>query len=1278
MLDAISIDNCRLLIQTLGHSLWQASVVAVLCWLVLRSLPARKAGTRYAVTCGGLVVVVLATLMTAAAVSTSVTTSTDIESAGASRRNGSTGNSSQPLSEQNSVTPARPSDGPAQTEAAPSDHFAVSHAAKAGATDSETGNLRRVSTTSQLATQSQLAWPALAAGVWLVGVLAMLFRLVRTIVALRRLEPYTTLADDTILSQVRDVISDLSRRMNLRWPVSLVVSDKMSVPGLIGTFWPTLLMPPAMLTGVPIEQLRIVIAHELAHAKRFDFLVNLGQLLVESFLFFNPAVWWLSRQIRIEREACCDAAAVAATGSAVPVARTLLDIVDRLTESLGTGAAGEFAMAAGVQSFVGDEPPESTTPLFDRVRRIVTPDQRPHVRVPWYTLMGVVLAYAFVSFGLYEGADATVQLVQQTLSPKERVEKIEELIASKGDLAKSEGVPVYSSDDPEPGSLFPKPATVSGIVRTSDGSPLPVPLTVYGTFSGPGIEATEGFASLNEPASEFRFSGKTLGQKYVRGDTATLGLYIGFRRDMESAGRFAPVAVGPFTIRSGQVVEDLELVLEPGFEGQLRVVDLSGNPIENAFVSGMFHLNNARSYARLGESRSETSPDGTTTIPACTSKLTWTTDIRAPGFQKELFDLKLLPDKISTVKLKPARSTTIRIVSGADSKPVSGAFAFNTLDQGSHDGRGYNRQYNDPRKENSEEYKSKYTRLYRYGPSDSHGMLKLDSLMDGNVYEFLIMAPGYGPTFVKDIKAGAELVDLTLHPELSVSGQIIGDLSTLRTRWQSKQKHIRYRNLNRNVIFDADVEERNGTGYFDIKHLGRGDLWLQLPDRTIAREMTESISDLVIDLNEPGSHDHRSSSLVTSDDRPDRILRDPTRKVVLTLTGADPSIVLDGQIRAGFIPRDRSGGSYRPVNYEVNNRQVEFYVEVPTKIYWSGEDFTGYSIVKESAIEVDVSEEPFRADVRLLPAGAVRGEVRLSDGSLSRRFQAYAIPVERIEAFYHKEVRIDGNDTPGEFLLTGLPLGHEFQTLVIDERSGSVASILTKPFRLDDGSPVADMKFQFEQGRTHVIQLEDEAGQPAIGAKVVGWFKPGLGFNRSVGWGVNEEGQVVFQHVSDSIPGETTFQIKAAGPFRGQKLQLNWSALPDKVVVKRGVSAAGKLVDATTGRGVAGASFFLFPSPSKAAEFRDAVWGETDDDGRFSFECLEAINYQLNISGAVSPRVPFRKNKRGILEPDFSDISNGSFPEWHLRGGTKDPAEIKVKLTPHSRLKLAPVSTDEG
>ncbi len=1255
MLDAISIDNCRLLIQTLGHSLWQASAVAVFCWLVLRSLPARKAGTRYAVTCGGLVVVVLATLMTAASVSPSMTASMSIDSA-AARPNDSTGDSPPLLTEQNSVTSTRPSDGHAQTEA---------------------DDRRPASTTSEITTQSHIAWPALAAGVWVLGVLAMMFRLVRTIVALRKLEPCRTLADDTMLSQVRDVISELSRRMNLRWPVSLVVSDNVSVPGIIGTFWPTLLMPPAMLTGVPIEQLRIVIAHELAHARRFDFLVNLGQLLVESLLFFNPAVWWLSRQIRVEREACCDAVAVEATGSAVPVARTLLSIVERLRESFDGSTAEQFATPAGVQSLAGSNPDggsggssDSDSPLFDRVRRIVTPDQRPHVRVPWYTLLGVITAYGLVAFGLFEGADVAAQIVERALSPKERVEKIEELIAAKGELARSEGVaPASDSDRQKPGEAFPEAVTVTGTVRTADGQPLPKDLTVFGTMSGTGYSGAEQFGILDGVTNEFRFSGQTRGQKYVRGDTAFVNLNIGLPRDSEAAKLYAPVAAGPFEVRSGQKIENIEIVLQPGFPGQFRVLNSDGEPIANAFVSGNFVAVTGQSSANLNPSFTRTDADGRTTIPLSTADLRWRAVIRAAGYQKSQFDLRLKKDQPTEVVLKRATPVTVVVTSSVDGRPVSGVRAFVTSEHFTRDGHSFGMLNASPQRSDPQVYETKLAPLHAYGPSDEDGRLVLDSLADDTRYELLFLTPGYCETELSDVDVSLPERTLQIAPALSVTGRIIGDLSG----FHSKPPYIQCRTNRRGLFRRVNVELRDGAAHFRLEGLSAGPLALNLPDRRLQYELTESIDDLVIDLAQPPESPKRTEPVREKLPVP----QGAKRRVILNLTGIDPSVPLTGKFRAGYLAR-ANPDSYSSAELDIVNARIEFDVEVPTKIVWTGRSYTGYSVVGRSEVNVGAGDDPFRLDVPMIPGGAVRGVVRLPDGSLAARFNVDLRPVDRKSKYRGADERVDGGDSPGEFLLTGVPFGEEYQLLITELQNRSVAAIVSQPFSLTKAKPIADLKFQFEEGRTHVIQLEDEAGQPAIGAKVGGWFNPGLGFSRSIGWGVNDKAQVVLEHVSDSIPGETTFQIEAAGPFRGQKLKLDWSALQDKLVAKRGVSAAGRLVDEATGRGVAGAGFFLFPFPSKAADFGDAVWGKTDGEGRFSFECLEPINYQLNIHGAVAPRVPFKKNNRGILEPDYSDIKDGRFPEWFVRGGEVEPVTIKVKLVPQSRLKLATVDSEEN
>src|SRR4029077_4170756 len=81
--------------------------------------------------------------------------------------------------------------------------------------------------------------------------------------------------------------------------------------------------PVSALTGLSEDQLQAVIAHELAHIQRFDPFVNVFQVCVETLLFYHPAVWWLNKRIRAEREHCCDDVAVTLCGNAVEYARAL-------------------------------------------------------------------------------------------------------------------------------------------------------------------------------------------------------------------------------------------------------------------------------------------------------------------------------------------------------------------------------------------------------------------------------------------------------------------------------------------------------------------------------------------------------------------------------------------------------------------------------------------------------------------------------------------------------------------------------------------------------------------------------------------------------------------------------------------------------------------------------------------------------------------------------------------------------------------------------------------
>ncbi|MEQ1474460.1 MAG: M56 family metallopeptidase, partial [Candidatus Acidiferrum sp.] len=113
---------------------------------------------------------------------------------------------------------------------------------------------------------------------------------------------------------LRDRCLELQRRVGLNRVVRYCESLQLEAPAVVGWFRPVILLPVSALTGLTSLQLEAVIAHELAHVKRLDAFVNLFQIAAETLLFYHPAVWWLSKRVRAERENCCDDVAIAVCG----------------------------------------------------------------------------------------------------------------------------------------------------------------------------------------------------------------------------------------------------------------------------------------------------------------------------------------------------------------------------------------------------------------------------------------------------------------------------------------------------------------------------------------------------------------------------------------------------------------------------------------------------------------------------------------------------------------------------------------------------------------------------------------------------------------------------------------------------------------------------------------------------------------------------------------------------------------------------------------------------
>jgi GWxTD domain-containing protein len=165
----------------------------------------------------------------------------------------------------------------------------------------------------------------------------------------------------------------LAARLRVSRPVLLLESCLADVPIVLGHFRPLILVPVGMLTGFPQEQIEAILLHELAHIRRHDYLVNLMQCLAEGLLFYHPAVWWISKIIRVERENCCDDLVVSVTRNAHEYAVALAS----LEQNRISGREPAIAATGGH--------------LMNRIRRLLYPG---NTKVAWAPLLTTVILLA--------------------------------------------------------------------------------------------------------------------------------------------------------------------------------------------------------------------------------------------------------------------------------------------------------------------------------------------------------------------------------------------------------------------------------------------------------------------------------------------------------------------------------------------------------------------------------------------------------------------------------------------------------------------------------------------------------------------------------------------------------------------------------------------------------------------------------------------------------------------------------------------------------------------
>lgn len=173
---------------------------------------------------------------------------------------------------------------------------------------------------------------------WIAGVFYLSVHLIFELFSVYQLPRRDVIKPEPDILQI---FNRLAAQLQVNQLTRLLISLKAEVPMVVGFLRPVVLLPLSMSSGLTHAQLEMLLAHELAHVKRHDYLVNFLQTLLEITLFFHPLVKWISTQIRIEREYCCDDIAVHTCGNVLAYATALTE-----AESIRSENIPALAMAA--------------------------------------------------------------------------------------------------------------------------------------------------------------------------------------------------------------------------------------------------------------------------------------------------------------------------------------------------------------------------------------------------------------------------------------------------------------------------------------------------------------------------------------------------------------------------------------------------------------------------------------------------------------------------------------------------------------------------------------------------------------------------------------------------------------------------------------------------------------------------------------------------------------------------------------------------------------------
>jgi beta-lactamase regulating signal transducer with metallopeptidase domain/uncharacterized coiled-coil DUF342 family protein len=309
---------------------------------------------------------------------------------------------------------------------------------------------------------------------------------------------------------------ELAVRVGLKAPVPLRLSETIDSPVAAGWWRPVVLVPAALIASMPVDLLAALLAHDLAHGRRRDYLVNLLQGAVETLLFYHPVVWWLSRRVRIEREQIADDLACNALGDPRQLALAL-QALDRFQQT--RREEHEFLAHAHLL------PAAHGGQLMPRIKRLLRPD---HQRPDWKLALPIA---GLAALGLAVHAAQAMTPAVPAVTPVAKVAAVPAVAAAPA-TAPVANVAVVATPSV---SVTPAVAPVAAVAVTPRVAATPAVAPVVATVATSGIHtraSREPYAMVREGEDGMTLSGDLddmnevkIARQHVHGD------FLWFRRN---------------------------------------------------------------------------------------------------------------------------------------------------------------------------------------------------------------------------------------------------------------------------------------------------------------------------------------------------------------------------------------------------------------------------------------------------------------------------------------------------------------------------------------------------------------------------------------------------------------------------------------------------------------------------------------------------------------------------------------------------------------------------